>query len=168
MEALILLLLAVVLYGHSWDLLGATRSKSTAGVAAGTGVTLLLAALFSPGGLAGGGANTVVASLTILWGIYALVAGALGFWELEGRALGLYALPVTAVSLLLGWKLLSTPGQVQPALFLGAAAVISAIAFALLFIYAGLQAARLERVYGYIQLIISVIIGALAVAAYLA
>lgn len=166
MEALVLLLLAVGLYAHSWDLLGVTRSKSTAALAAGVGTALLLAALFSPGGLQGGAANVPTASLAILWAIYALVVAGLGLADQESRSLGLYGLPLTAGSLFLAWKLFSDGQAVR--VLLASGAVVAAVPFILLFVYAGLNAARLGRTFGYIQIVASAVIAALAGAAYFA
>lgn len=166
MEAFALLLLAVALWGHSWDVLRVTRARSTASLAAGVGIALLLAALFSPGGLSGGAAKTASATLVILWAFYALFVAGVGYTETDERALGLYALPLAAGSLILGWLVFAGGGG-QAATLLAAGSIIAVIPFALLFIYAGLNAPALGRTYGYVQLIASVIIAVLAFAAFL-
>lgn len=168
MEALTLLSLAIALYGHSWDLLGVTRSRSTGVLMGIISVVLILAALFTPGGLAGGGArNASVAALAILWAIYAFQVAGLGIGELEQRPLGLYGLPLAAGSVVLALSLWSASSD-PTARLLSAGAVVAAAPFILLFVYAGLNSPRLERTYGYIQLIAAAVIAALAGIAYFA
>jgi hypothetical protein len=166
MEGLALLLLAVALYGHSWDLLGVTRSRSTGVLTGVISVVLILAALFSPGGLSAEGAKaTAITALAILWALYAFLVAGLGLGELEQRPLGLYGLPLAVGSVVLGLRVWGASADASARL-LSAGAVVAAVPFILLFIYAGLNAPRLERTYGYIQLIAAAVIAALAGTAY--
>jgi hypothetical protein len=100
MEGFALILIGAAIFSHAWYLLGLYSEGRTVGVLmAALGAALLITLTFEPQLLGLQGTNgvqqlgelTMMKSLIVLWAAYALVVAAQGWWDLEERAIGFYA-----------------------------------------------------------------------------
>ena len=101
MEGFALTLIGAAIFSHAWYLLGLYSDGRTVGILmAALGSALLITLTFEPQllGLQGAdgaqklGEVTMMKTLIILWAAYAGAVAAQGWWDLEERAIGFYAL----------------------------------------------------------------------------
>ena len=110
MEGIALILIGTAIFSHSWYLLGLYSDGRTIGtVMAAVGAGLIISLfVFDPQILGEQSSHTarsmaeipVLKTVVFAWAIYAAVVAAQGVWDLEDRAIGFYAVPLTVVSLI--------------------------------------------------------------------
>mgnify|MGYP000035341319 CR=1 FL=1 len=111
MELVFFIVLSVVLWVHSWYLLGFFVNSRTIGLTAGAAaVALVLLALLRNDFLPAWSEPpsqleiehaAAVTSLLLLWAFYAVLVAGTGIWGFEERSLGFYSLLLAVFSLLM-------------------------------------------------------------------
>ena len=177
MEGIALILIGTAIFSHSWYLLGLYSDGRTIGVImAALGVSLLVSLFaFSPQILGEQSTYTVrqmgevpvLKTIIVAWAIYAGVVAAQGIWDLEDRALGFYAVPLTAVSLVALFFFLQVwidGGDDLAMVSMVASGALLSIVGALLFFFMAIPFPGLRSVAGWAMLIESIAVGAVGLA----
>ena len=177
MEGIALILIGTAIFSHSWYLLGLYSDGRTIGTvmaALGAGLVVSLFA-FDPQILGEQSNYTarqvgevpVLKTIMVAWAVYALVVAAQGIWDLEDRAIGFYAVPLTVVSLiaLLFFVQIWVDGGSDGVMvsLLVSSAMLSIIG-ALLFFFMAIPFPSLRSVAGWAMLIESIVIAAVGMA----
>jgi hypothetical protein len=173
MEGIALILIGTAIFSHSWHLLGLYSDGRTIGVimaalAVGLAVSLFV---FDPQILGEQSSHSarsmaevpVFKAIIVAWAIYAGVVAAQGMWDLEDRALGFYAVPLTAVSLvaLLFFVQIWVDGGNDAAMVsLVTSGALLSIIGSLLFFFMAIPFPGLRSVAGWAMLIESIAISA--------
>jgi hypothetical protein len=174
MEGFALLLIGAAIFSHAWYLLGMYSEGRTFGVLmAALGAGLLITLTFEPQvlGLMGADAEqklgevTMMKTLIILWAAFAGVVAAQGWWDLEERAIGFYAIALAVGSAVaVGyfstqlWEhdALSGVSAVSVTVSLTAASAILSMLGAMLFFYMAIPFYGLRVVAGWFSLVGSI------------
>ena len=108
MEGIFFILIAAALFAHAWYLLGLYNDGRTTGIIiAALGAGALITLTLDPMLIGNDGPNaaklaqiTIMKALIIGWAVYAAAVAAHGLWDLDDRAIGFFAAPLTGVSVL--------------------------------------------------------------------
>ena len=156
MDALAVVLFALVLFSHSWNLLGKTDLKLPGIIAGTVSIVLILLIMFKPLNLMTGASPVSIALCLVLFTLYAVSLAAIGLWKFDPRLLGYYSALHAFGRLLLAVSFLSLGGMI------GIAAsftqVILVVLFILLAIHLIITTHPLQKLTGWFFLIGSVII----------
>ncbi|HJO81391.1 MAG: hypothetical protein QGG34_08275 [SAR202 cluster bacterium] len=107
MEGFALILIGAAIFSHSWYLLGMYSDARPVGVimaalAAGILITLTMqpqvVGYMGSNGVQLVGEMTMMKMLIVMWAVYAGIVAAQGWWDLEERSIGLYAVPLAISS----------------------------------------------------------------------
>jgi hypothetical protein len=177
MEGIALILIGTAIFSHSWHLLGLYSDGRTIGVimaalAVGLAVSLFV---FDPQILGEQSSHSarsmaevpVFKAIIVAWAIYAGVVAAQGIWDLEDRALGFYAVPLTAVSVVALFFFLQIwvdGADVAPMVSLVVSGALLSIIGALLFFFTAIPFPGLRSVIGWAMLIESIALTAVGLA----
>lgn len=162
MSALGFLLIAVIVFMFGWYLIGVTDAKTTS-VITGTAALLMGAAVVFQGATIFGAAATApIGALLLLWAIYGVLLAAIGFSNVGGRGLALYALLLSLAMLAFSvWFF--TNGLVAGTIV----TLAVAIPFFLQFIEEIVPVRALAGLVGFLMLIAGVVSAAAGLAVYL-
>ncbi len=174
MEGIALILIGGAIFSHSWYLLGHYSDGRTVGVVMAALAVGLVVSLFAFDPQILGDQSKynvrnlaevpVLKAVMVGWAIYAIVVAAQGIWDLEDRALGFYAVPLTAVSfvaLLFFMQVWVDGGSDAAMLSLMASGTLLSIIGALLFFFMAIPFPGLRSVAGWAMLIESIVIAAI-------
>lgn len=177
MEGIAFIFIGAAIFTHSWHLLGLYSDTRAFGVVmAGAALALLLSFfVFEPhmlgslddNSITRMGELTMLKTLILVWAVYAGIVAAQGVWELEERAVGFYAVPLAAVSLIsllffLQVWINGAPDAIGIALLLVTA--LMTVIGALLFFCFTFPFNALRAVSGWAMIIMSVVIAAFGLA----
>lgn len=163
MEALGLIGLGIVMYMHAWNLLRITEAKTTGIIAAVVGVSMVGLVLFKPVAMASKVDPAVMTGALLGIAIYALALAAIGLWDFDTRALGMYSLFFAVAALLYVLYHLNITRNI----YLGVADLVVAIPFGLLFFHLAPPFRRLQQLSGWFFLVAAVILGLLGLGHFL-
>ena len=156
MDALAVVLFALVLFSHSWNLLGKTDLKLPSIIAGTVSIILILLVVFKPLNLMTGASPVSIALCLMLFTLYTVSLAAIGLWGFDPRLLGYYSALHAFGRILLAVSFLSIGGMI------GIAAsftqVILVVLFILLAIHLIITTHPLQKLTGWFFLIGSVII----------
>ena len=156
MDALAVVLFALVLFSHSWYLLGKTDLKLPSIIAGTVSIVLILLVIFKPLSLMTGASPVSIALCLLLFTLYAASLAATGLWGFDSRALGYYSALHAFGRLLLAVSFLSIGGMIG--ITAAFTQVILVVLFILLAIHLIITTHPLQRLTGWFFLIGSVII----------
>lgn len=156
MDALAVVLFALVLFSHSWQLLGKTDLKLPGIIAGTVSIVLIFLVIFKPYNIMTGASPVSIALCLLLFTIYSASLAAIGLWGFDSKALGYYSALQAFGRILLAVSFLSIGGMI------GIAAtftqIILVVLFSLLAIHLIINTHPLQRLTGWFFLIGSVII----------
>ena len=182
MEGFALTLIGAAIFSHAWYLLGLYSDGRTVGILmAALAAALLITLTFEPqilgmqgpDGVQKLGEITMMKSLIILWAAYAGAVAAQGWWDLEERAIGFYAVALavgSAVGLIYFatqlWEHDKLPGVDAATVTVSLTAVsgVLSVVGAMLFFYMAIPFYGLRVVAGWFSLIGSIGITAVGLA----
>ena len=156
MDALAVVLFALVLFSHSWYLLGKTDLKLPSIIAGTVSIVLILLVIFKPLNLMTGASPVSIALCLVLFTLYAASLAAIGLWGFNSRVLGYYSALHAFGRLLLAVSFLSIGGMIG--ISAAFTQVILVVLFILLAIHLIITTHPLQRLTGWFFLIGSVII----------
>jgi hypothetical protein len=156
MDALAVVLFALVLFSHSWNLLGKTDLKLPGIIAGTVSIVLILLVVFKPLNLMTGASPVSIALCLLLFTIYAVSLAAIGLWGFDSSSLGYYSALHALGRILLAVSFLSIGGMIGIAACL--TQIILVVLFILLAIHLIITTHPLRKLTGWFFLIGSVII----------
>ena len=174
MEGIALILIGTAIFSHSWYLLGLYSDGRTIGVVMAALAVGLLVSLFAFNPQILGDQSTYAArqmgevpvfkTIIVAWAIYAGVVAAQGIWDLEDRAVGFYAVPLTAISLVALFFFMQVwvdGGSDAVMVSLVTSGALLSIIGALLFFFMAIPFPGLRSVAGWAMLIESIALAAI-------
>ncbi len=182
MEGFALTLIGAAIFSHAWYLLGLYSDGRTVGILMATlGAALLITLTLEPQLLGMQGADdvqklgevTMMKTLIVLWAAYAGAVAAQGWWDLDERAIGFYAVALAAGSAVAIiyfatqlWEHDALPGVDAVAVTVGFTAIAGALTVvgATLFFYMAVPFRQLDKVAGWFSLVGSIGITAVGLA----
>jgi hypothetical protein len=171
MEGVAFILIGAALFSQSWHFLGLYPDGRTMGTfVGGLGALLLIAITMTPMLLTGNGGDpdayplaetTIMTMLIVVWAGYALGVAAQGWFDLDERAIGFYAIVAAAASVVALFYFaitLANPYGDAVSIGLSAAALILSVLGGLIFFYLAIPFNVLRLVAGW-----GVMLGSIAV-----
>ena len=170
MEGLFLILLAALLFAHSWYFLGLYADARTMGLIAAAlavGIALSVSGTFDPVIMSKDAALPIIAfqGYVILWAVYGAAVAAHGLWDFEERAIGFHSLflAVTSIVYLVAVPTMFDEQEVSndAALVLSGSALVLAVLSTMVFFHLAIPFREIRIVAGWFLLVGAVIIAGL-------
>jgi hypothetical protein len=162
MSALGFILIAVIVFMLGWRLIGVTDARTTSLITGAVSLLMGAAVVFQGATVFGASTTAPIGALLLLWAVYGALVAGMGFSNVGGRALALYALFLSlAMIAFAAWFLLHglAAGVIVT--------VVVAIAFFLQFVNEIVPVRSMTGFVGFVMLLAGLISGITGLAVYL-